>query len=42
MIFHENHLPADDSHEKACLRTSDTLIGYLPIFQLLPKTPLYI
>ena len=24
------------------LRTSDTLIGYLPIFQMLPKTSLYI
>ena len=23
-------------------RTSDTLIGYLPIFQMLPKTPLCI
>ena len=50
MIFHENRLLADDSHVISYLifaensegcrkRTSDTLIGYLPIFQMLQKHP---
>ena len=35
-------LMTDLNFRKLLERTSDTLIGYLPIFQMLPKTSLYI
>ena len=38
---HQNNYVIDNYVEPA-VRTSDTLIGYLPIFQMLPKTSLCI